>query len=63
MEVSFYVKKKYIVVVEVLKYPCCVKGVESKQFLSEKICFVRKMKLVLVYGQFIYSLGNGLVPT
>jgi hypothetical protein len=58
--------------VEVLKYPYCGKSIESEEFLSEKICcytikirkkIVRKTKRVFVYGQLIFSLGNGLAPT
>lgn len=66
--------KNYIISVEVFKYPYCVKSIESieyEEFLSEKICFytikirkkiVRKTKRVFVYGQLIFSLGNGLAP-
>ena len=67
--------KKYIISVEVFKYPYCgksIESIESEEFLSEKICcytikirkkIVRKTKRVFVYGQLILSLGNGLAPT
>ena len=63
--------KKYIIAVEVFKYPYCGKSIELGEFLSEKICcytikirkkIVRKTKRVFVYGQVIFSLGNGLAP-
>lgn len=59
---------------EVFKYPYSGKSIESiksEEFLSEKICcytlkirkkIVRKTKRVFVYGQLIFSLGNGLAP-
>jgi hypothetical protein len=64
--------KKYIIAAEVFKYPYSGKSIESEQFLSEKICCytikirkktVIKTKRVFVYGQLIFSLGNGLAPT
>ena len=63
---------KYIISLEVFKYPYCAKSIESQEFLSEKICcytikirkkIVRKTKRVFVYGQLIFSLGTGLDPT
>jgi len=66
--------KNCIISVEVFKYPYCGKSIESiksEEFLSEKICcytikirkkIVRKTKRVFVYGQLIFSLGNGLAP-
>ena len=77
MEVNFLCQspKKYIISVEVFKYPYCgksIESIESEEFLSEKICcytikirkkIVRKTKRVFVYGQLILSLGNGLAPT
>ena len=66
--------KKCIISVEVFKYPYCgksIESIESEEFLSEKICFytikirkkvVRKTERVFVYGQLIFSLGNGLFP-
>ena len=65
---------KYIISVEVFKYPYCGKSrksSESEEFLSEKICcytikirkkIVKKAKRIFVYGQLISSLGNGLSP-
>ncbi len=74
MEVIFVMSelKKYIISVEVFKYPYCAKSIESYEFLSEKICcytikirkkIVRKTKRVFVYGQLIFSLNTGLAPT
>lgn len=63
---------KYSISVEVFKDSYCAKSIESQEFLSEKICcytikirkkIVRKTKRVFVYGQLIFSLGNGLAPT
>ena len=66
--------KNCIISVEVFKYSYCGKSIESiksEEFLSEKICcytikirkkIVRKTKRVFVYGQLIFSLGNGLAP-
>jgi hypothetical protein len=64
--------KKNAVSVEVLKYPYCGKTIESKEFLSEKICsatirirkkILKKAKQLGVYGNFILSLTNGVVPS
>ena len=64
--------EKYIVSVEVLKYPYCGKSVESEEFLSERICcytirvrkkVIRKVKRFVVYGDFIIRLTNGVVPS
>jgi hypothetical protein len=61
--------------VEVVKYPYCVKSIESiesEKFLLDKICrwtiqirkkSVRKTKWLIVYGNFILRLTNGAVPS
>jgi hypothetical protein len=63
---------KYIVSIEVQKYPYCGRTDETEDYLSEKIyCYtikirkkiVRRTKRVFVYGQLILSLGIGLAPT
>ncbi len=63
---------KYIVSIEVQKYPYCGRTDENEDYLSDKICrctiqirkkIVRKTKRVFVYGQLIFPLGNGLAPT
>ena len=63
---------KYIISVEVLKYPYCGKSIESEEFLSEKICcstikvrkkIIKKVKWLIVYGDFIIRLTNGVVPS
>lgn len=40
MEVIFVLSEsnKYLISVEVFKYPYCGKSIESEEFLSEKIC-------------------------
>ena len=62
---------KYIVSIEVQKYPYCGRPDETEDYLSEKICcytikirkkIVRRTKRLFVYGQLIFCLGNGLVP-
>ncbi len=64
--------KKYVLSVEVYKYPYCGRPDKNEDYLSEKICcctikirkkIVRKTKRVFVYVQLILSLGNGLAPT
>ena len=67
------VSKKYVISVEVFKYPYCGKSIESEKFLSEKICLatirirkkiVKKTKRVFIYGQLILALlGNELAPS
>ena len=56
---------------KVFKYPYCSKSIESEEFLSEKICsttirvrkkIITKAKWLVVYGDFILRLPNGLVP-
>jgi len=57
---------------EISKYPYCSRPDENEDYLSEKICqytirihkkITRKTKQVFIYGQLIFSLGNGLAPT
>ena len=64
--------KKYVLSVEVFKYPYYGKSIESEEFLSEKICcytikirkkIVRKTKRVFVYGDFFLRLTTGVVPS
>ena len=74
MEVIFVMSESnnYIVSVEVLKYPYCGKSIESEEFLSEKIycCtikvrkkIIKKAKWLIVYGDFVIRLTNGVVPS
>ena len=74
MEVIFIMSElnKYIISVEVLKYPYCGKSIESEEFLSEKICcstikvrkkIIKKVKWLIVYGDFVIRLTNGVVPS
>lgn len=64
--------KKYLLSVEVYKYPYCGKLDETEDYLSDKVCrctikirkkIVLKTKRVFIYAQLIFSLGNGLAPT
>ena len=64
--------KKYVLSVEVYKYPYCGRLDDTEDYLSDKFCcctikickkIVRKTKRVFVYVQLILSLGNGLAPT
>jgi len=64
--------KKYVLSVEVYKYPYCGSLDDTQDYLSDKICcytirirkkIVRKTKRVFVYGQLILSLSSGLAPT
>ena len=56
---------------EVFKYPYCGKLIKSEEFLSEKICcytinirkkIIKKAKWLIVYGDFVFYLTNGVVP-
>lgn len=74
-----YSSKKYRVSREVLKYPYCGTCIESKEFLSEKICsytikvrqkIIKKAKLIMISVDFIFrsttaiaSVTNGVVPS
>jgi hypothetical protein len=62
---------KYIVSIEVQKYLYCVRTDETKDYLSEKICFytirirkkiIKKAKRLVVYGDLILRLTNCVVP-
>jgi hypothetical protein len=64
--------KKYVLSIEVYKYPYCGTLDDAEHYLSEKICLctikirkkiVRKTKWVLVYGDFILRLINGGVSS
>lgn len=58
---------------EVFKYPYCARSIESDDgFLSEKICsgtiqirqkFVKNLKWLVIYVEFIIRLRNGVVPS
>ncbi len=74
MEVIFVMSEsnKYLISVEVFKYPYCGKLIESEEFLSEKICcytikirkkIIKKAKWLIVYGDFVLRLTNGVVPS
>ena len=63
---------KYLISVEVFKYPYCGKLIESEYFLSEKICcytinirkkIIKKSKWLIVYADFVLRLTNGVVPS
>ena len=64
--------KKYVISREVYKYPYCAKLDDTEDYLSDKVCrgtikirkkIVRKTKRVVVYGQLIATLGDGLAPS
>lgn len=64
--------KKYVLSIEVYKYPYCGTLDDAENYLSEKICLctikIRKKLLekrsgLLVYGDFILRLINGGVPS
>ena len=63
---------KYIVSIEVQKYPYCGRTDETEDYLSEKICcytikirkkIIKKAKWLIVYGDFVLRLTNGIVPS
>lgn len=63
--------KKYVLSVEIYKYPYSGRVDDTKDYLSDKISrytirirkkIVRKTKQVFLYGQLILCLGNGLSP-
>lgn len=63
---------KYIVSIEVQKYPYCGRTDETEDYLSEKICYctikiqkkiIKKAKWLIVYGDFVLRLTNGIVPS
>jgi hypothetical protein len=64
--------KKYVLSVEVYKYPYCGTLDDTENYLSNKICcytirtrkkIIKKAKWVIVYGDFILRLTNGVVPS
>ena len=63
---------KYIVFIEVQKYRYCGRTDETEDYLSEKICcytikirkkIFKKAKWLIVYGDFVLRLTNGIVPS
>jgi hypothetical protein len=61
-----------IVSIEVQKYPYCGRTDETEDYLSEKICcytikirkkIIKKAKWLIVYGDFVLRLTNGVVPS
>src|SRR5210317_193269 len=64
--------KKCVLSVEVYKYPYCGRPNKNEDYLSEKICYysirtrkkiIKKAKWLIVYGDFIFRLTNGVVPS
>jgi hypothetical protein len=64
--------KKCVLSVEVYKYLYCGRPNKNEDYLSEKICcyiirtrkkIIKKAKLLIVYGDFILRLTNGVVPS
>ena len=64
--------KKCVLSVEVYKYPYCGRPNKNEDYLSEKICcytirtrkkIIKKAKWLIVYGDFILRLTNGVVPS
>ena len=60
--------KKHLLSIKVYKYLYCSAFEDTKNYLSNKICYyiikirkkvVRKTKRVFVYGQLIIFFGNG----
>ena len=65
-------QNKYIVSIEVQKYPYCGRTDDTEDYLSEKICcytikiwkkIIKKAKWLIVYGDFVLRLSNGIVPS
>ena len=63
---------KYIVSIEVQKYPYCGRTDETEDYLSEKICcytikirkkIIKKAKWLIVSGDFVLRFTNGIVPS
>lgn len=61
-----------MVSIEVQKYPYCGRTDETENYLSEKICcytikirkkIIKKAKWLIVYGDFVLRLTNGIVPS
>jgi len=64
--------KKYVLSVEVYKYPYFGTLDDTEDYLSNKICcytiktrkkIIKKAKWLIVYGDFILCLTNGVVPS
>jgi hypothetical protein len=60
--------KDFVMSSEVLNYPYCGDIIESKVYLSEKICYsnirlIRRAKFLFRYVDFIYTLSNGLLSS
>lgn len=64
--------KKCALSVEVYKYPYCGRPNKNEDYLSEKTCcytirtrkkIIKKVKWLIVYGDFILRLTNGVVPS
>ena len=64
--------KKCVLSVEVYKYPYSGRPNKNENYLSEKTCcytirtrkkIIKKAKWLIVYGDFILRLTNGVVPS
>ena len=64
--------KKHVLSIEMYKYPYCGRLNKNEDYLSEKICcytirtrkkIIKKAKWLIVYGDFILRLTNGVVPS
>ena len=64
--------KKHVLSIETYKYPYCGTLDDTENYLSNKICcytirtrkkIIKKAKWLIVYGDFILSLTNGVVPS
>lgn len=64
--------KNYVLSVEVYKYPYCGTLDDTENYLSNKICcytirtrkkIIKKAKWLIVYGDFVLRLTNGVVPS
>lgn len=64
--------KKHLLSTEVYKYPFCGTINDTENFLSNEICcytlrtrkkIIKKAKWLIVYGDFIIRLTNGVVPS
>ena len=64
--------RNYVLSVEMYKYPYCGRPDDNKDYLSEKICrytikirkkIIKKAKWLIVYGDFVLSFTNGVVPS
>ena len=64
--------KKHVLSIEVYKYPYCGTLDDTENYLSNKICcytirtrkkIIKKAKCLIVYGDLILRLTNGVVPS